>query len=84
MDPNSGDQPLFNEDRTIVVTVNGELYNYQALLKHIKDKHPNKKFATNSDCEVGLHRDDRNELWCEHTGHGCVFTLAASTLYPST
>uniref|UniRef100_A0A7S3R4C0 Asparagine synthetase [glutamine-hydrolyzing] n=1 Tax=Dunaliella tertiolecta TaxID=3047 RepID=A0A7S3R4C0_DUNTE len=55
MDPNSGDQPLFNEDRTIVVTVNGELYNYQALMKHIRDKHPNKKFGTNSDCEVISH-----------------------------
>jgi len=52
MDPNSGDQPLFNEDRTIVVTVNGEVYNYEALLKHIREKSPNKKFATQSDCEA--------------------------------
>lgn len=53
MDPASGDQPLFNEDKTIIVTVNGEIYNYQELRQHILEKCPNKKFATNSDCEVG-------------------------------
>ncbi|PNH12145.1 Asparagine synthetase [glutamine-hydrolyzing] [Tetrabaena socialis] len=51
MDPASGDQPLFNEDRTIVVTVNGEIYNYVALREQILEKCPGKKFATNSDCE---------------------------------
>ncbi len=52
MDPASGDQPLFNEDRSIVVTVNGEIYNYKELREHILEKCPGKKFATNSDCEV--------------------------------
>lgn len=52
MDPASGDQPLFNEDRTIIVTVNGEIYNYKELRKHILEKCPGKKFATESDCEV--------------------------------
>lgn len=55
MDPASGDQPLFNEDKTIIVTVNGEIYNYQELRQHILEKCPNKKFATNSDCEVISH-----------------------------
>ncbi len=52
MDPASGDQPLFNSDRTIIVTVNGEIYNYKELRQKILDKVPDKKFATNSDCEV--------------------------------
>nr|QKY15321.1 asparagine synthase (ASNS) [Polytomella parva] len=55
MDPASGDQPLYNEDKTIIVTVNGEIYNYKAMMDHIKVAHPNKKFATNSDCEVISH-----------------------------
>ncbi|GFR44802.1 hypothetical protein Agub_g6137 [Astrephomene gubernaculifera] len=55
IDPASGDQPLFNEDRTIVVTVNGEIYNYKSLLAHIVEKCPGKQFATKSDCEVISH-----------------------------
>jgi hypothetical protein len=52
IDPASGDQPLFNEDKTIVVTVNGEIYNHLALKEQILEKAPGKKFATQSDCEV--------------------------------
>eukprot|EP00882_Tetradesmus_deserticola_P015623 GHRQ01016648.1.p1 GENE.GHRQ01016648.1~~GHRQ01016648.1.p1 ORF type:complete len:150 (+),score=44.75 GHRQ01016648.1:110-559(+) len=52
IDPASGDQPLFNEDKTVSVCVNGEIYNYKELREQILAKHPNKKFATDSDCEV--------------------------------
>ncbi|MEW5307978.1 MAG: hypothetical protein WDW36_010344 [Sanguina aurantia] len=55
IDPASGDQPLFNEDKSIIVTVNGEIYNYQALRADMQAAHPNRKFATNSDCEVISH-----------------------------
>ncbi|GIL60360.1 hypothetical protein Vafri_14975 [Volvox africanus] len=55
MDPTSGDQPLYNEDKSIVVTVNGEIYNYKELRKQISDACPSKKFRTNSDCEVISH-----------------------------
>jgi len=55
MDPASGDQPLFNEDRTISVTVNGEIYNYKELMAKILEKKPGLKFATQSDCEVISH-----------------------------
>ncbi|GBF97422.1 asparagine synthase [Raphidocelis subcapitata] len=51
IDPASGDQPLFNEDKTIVVAVNGEIYNHVELKKGIKARHPGKKFRTESDCE---------------------------------
>jgi len=33
VDPTSGNQPLYNEDKTIVVTVNGEIYNHEELRK---------------------------------------------------
>ncbi|XP_056866630.1 asparagine synthetase [glutamine-hydrolyzing] isoform X2 [Raphanus sativus] len=51
VDPDSGDQPLFNEDKTISVTVNGEIYNHEELRKGLK----NHKFRTGSDCDVISH-----------------------------
>jgi len=51
VDPTSGDQPLYNEDKTVVVTVNGEIYNHEEL----KAKLTSHKFQTGSDCEVIAH-----------------------------
>ncbi|XP_051118011.1 asparagine synthetase [glutamine-hydrolyzing] 2-like [Andrographis paniculata] len=51
IDPTSGDQPLFNEDKTIAVTVNGEIYNHKELRERLKSH----VFRTGSDCEVIAH-----------------------------
>ncbi|RZC79460.1 hypothetical protein C5167_003670 [Papaver somniferum] len=51
IDPTSGDQPLFNEDKSIAVTVNGEIYNHEELRKSM----PNHRFRTGSDCDVIAH-----------------------------
>ncbi|KAI3891438.1 hypothetical protein MKX03_020720 [Papaver bracteatum] len=51
VDPASGDQPLYNEDKSIVVTVNGEIYNHEDSRKRL----PNHRFRTGSDCEVIAH-----------------------------
>ncbi|KAK7289835.1 hypothetical protein RIF29_03804 [Crotalaria pallida] len=51
VDPASGDQPLFNEDKSIIVTVNGEIYNHEDIRKQL----PNHKFRTGSDCDVIAH-----------------------------
>jgi len=51
VDPTSGDQPLYNEDKSIVVTVNGEIYNHVEL----KAKLTTHQFQTGSDCEVIAH-----------------------------
>ncbi|XP_058755891.1 asparagine synthetase, nodule [glutamine-hydrolyzing] [Vicia villosa] len=51
VDPASGDQPLFNEDKSIIVTVNGEIYNHEELRKQL----PNHKFRTQCDCDVIAH-----------------------------
>ncbi|KAJ7525345.1 hypothetical protein O6H91_17G046600 [Diphasiastrum complanatum] len=51
VDPASGDQPLYNEDKDIVV-VNGEIYNHESLKASMKRPH---KYHTQSDCEVIAH-----------------------------
>jgi len=56
VDPDSGDQPLFNEDGSIVLGVNGEIYNHVELQEKLEARAPGKhKFKTKSDCEVLLH-----------------------------
>ncbi|MBA0866067.1 hypothetical protein Goshw_017609 [Gossypium schwendimanii] len=51
VDPASGDQPLFNEDKSVAVTVNGEIYNHEELRKKLV----NHNFRTGSDCDVIAH-----------------------------
>ena len=49
VDPASGQQPLFNADKTISLAVNGEIYNHQELRKEFEGSY---EFKTASDCEV--------------------------------
>ncbi|XP_066355619.1 asparagine synthetase [glutamine-hydrolyzing]-like [Miscanthus floridulus] len=53
IDPASGDQPLYNEDQSVVVAVNGEIYNHQDLRSRLADA--GHSFRTGSDCEVIAH-----------------------------
>lgn len=49
----NGRQPMYNEDETIVVTFNGEIYNYQSIKEElIKKGHI---FKTDADTEVLVH-----------------------------
>lgn len=50
VDPLSGGQPLYNHDKTVVLAVNGEIYNH----KELRDQHKDYPFKTQSDCEVIL------------------------------
>ncbi|CAI5508572.1 unnamed protein product [Closterium sp. Naga37s-1] len=56
MDPASGHRPLRKEDGSIVVAVNGEIYNYQQLRDELQHRHT---FNTGSDCEVITHMPRR-------------------------
>ena len=51
VDPASGKQPLFSEDRKLVLAANGEIYNHRELRKQLKESY---SFQTESDCEVIL------------------------------
>ena len=59
----SGQQPLFNEDHSVVVTYNGEIYNFPKLSKELKSK--GHQFRTHCDTEVIVH------AW-EEWGESCV------------
>jgi len=49
----SGDQPIFNEDGSIAIVYNGEIYNFQELRDQLQRY--DHKFMTNSDTEVIIH-----------------------------
>ena len=49
VDPTSGQQPLLSDDGSLILAVNGEIYNHKELRhNHVSDY----KFKTKSDCEV--------------------------------
>lgn len=56
VDPQSGGQPLYTEDRKVVLAVNGEIYNHDEIRARYEGKY---NFLTKSDCEVilALYRD---------------------------
>ena len=49
----TGDQPIENEDGSLVLTFNGEIYNYQELRKELMEK--GHIFRTQTDSEVLIH-----------------------------
>ncbi|MCC7146394.1 MAG: asparagine synthase (glutamine-hydrolyzing) [Phycisphaeraceae bacterium] len=61
IDLSGGHQPIFNEDRSVRVVFNGEIYNYRELRRELEAK--GHRFATHSDTEVIVH------LW-EESGPG--------------
>ena len=69
----TGDQPIFNEDRSVAVVLNGEIYNYRELRADLE--RAGHTFATRSDTEViaHLYEDEGPDL--VHRLHG-MFGLA--------
>jgi asparagine synthase (glutamine-hydrolysing) len=63
IDLSTGQQPLYNEDGTVVVVFNGEIYNFQALIPELTRL--GHVFRTRSDTEVIVH------AW-EQWGEACV------------
>lgn len=53
IDLGAGHQPIYNEDKSLVLTFNGEIYNYKDLRKELISK--GHKFYTDTDSEVLVH-----------------------------
>ena len=63
IDLKTGQQPLYNEDRSVCIVYNGEIYNYQELMPELINL--GHTFRTKSDTEVVVH------AW-EEWGERCV------------
>jgi asparagine synthase (glutamine-hydrolysing) len=66
IDPANGRQPLWNEERTVCLVANGEIYNFVELRAELEAR--GHRFATGSDCETIVH------LY-EEMGAACVTRL---------
>ena len=62
IDIHGGQQPLFNEDRSIVVVANGEIYNHVELRAQLRSH--GHQFKSGSDCEVIAHLYEEYGLEC--------------------
>jgi asparagine synthase (glutamine-hydrolysing) len=68
IDLETGDQPMFSEDNSIVVIFNGEIYNYIELREELKTH--GHTFRTNSDTEVIIKAYQQWGLGCQNKFNG--------------
>ncbi len=74
IDLHTGDQPVFSTDRSVVVMMNGELYNYREVRASLEAL--GYKFTTNSDTEILPHLYmEYGDAMLEHVGGMFVFAL---------
>jgi asparagine synthase (glutamine-hydrolysing) len=73
IDIERGHQPIFNEDGSVAVLLNGEIYNFRELKDHLWDR--GHTFSTRSDSEVVAHAYEEWGADCVHHLQG-MFALA--------
>lgn len=73
IDLQSGNQPIFNEDRSLVIVFNGEIYNFDELRTALIAR--GHRFTTASDTEVILHLYEERGRQCVEELRG-MFALA--------
>jgi len=69
----TGDQPIYNEDRSVAVVLNGEIYNYRELRQELERS--GHRFSTQGDTEVIVHLYEQEGLRCVDRLHG-MFAFA--------
>jgi asparagine synthase (glutamine-hydrolysing) len=73
IDLKTGRQPIYNEDRSIVIVYNGEIYNFRELRAELETK--GHTFSTNSDTEVVVHAYEEHGPRCVSLFNG-MFAFA--------
>ncbi len=74
IDLHTGDQPVFNCDKSIIVMMNGELYNYREVRSELEAK--GHKFTTKSDTEILPHLyEEHGDALLEHVNGMYAFSL---------
>ncbi|MBN1868593.1 asparagine synthase (glutamine-hydrolyzing) [Candidatus Sumerlaeota bacterium] len=58
----TGDQPIYNEDRSVAIVFNGEIYNFHELRKDLESR--GHRFRTRSDTETIVHLYEEKGLDC--------------------
>ena len=73
IDTTTGNQPIYNEDRTIAVIFNGEIYNFREIRKELEIR--GHSFRTNTDTEVIAHLYEEDGIGCFRKMNG-MFAIA--------
>jgi asparagine synthase (glutamine-hydrolysing) len=73
IDLETGDQPIYNEDGSVVVVLNGEIYNFRELRHDLLRR--GHRFSTEGDTEVIVHLYEEMGPRCVESLHG-MFGLA--------
>lgn len=74
IDLQTGEQPVYNEDKSVVVVMNGELYNFREVRADLEKR--GHKFETNTDTEILPHLyEEYGEAMLEHINGMFAFAL---------
>ncbi len=73
IDLSTGQQPIFNEDETIGIVYNGEIYNFQELRRELESA--GHRFRTQTDTEVVVHAYEQYGIDCVSRFNG-MFAFA--------
>jgi len=68
IDLNTGDQPMFNEDKSLALVFNGEIYNYIELREELRKS--GHRFKTTSDSEVIIKAYQQWGINCQNKFNG--------------
>jgi asparagine synthase (glutamine-hydrolysing) len=74
IDLQTGEQPVYSEDKSVVVVMNGELYNFREVRADLEKR--GHKFETNTDTEILPHLyEEYGEAMLEHINGMFAFAL---------